>query len=231
MSDAVFFLDRDKLATWELPNPDLLESSWSPIAIGNESDIYTLVYEAQRAGVIRTRFDPAWEPEVAYVYDSDDDGGAYCWTLTLRAPQMGVLDALRLCSLWREQRKVVCSYETSGRAAVEEILADAVDEANLLYATLLKWFPMRVMQLVTITHKHGEDSALLADKEAVVAYLYDWVSQYWDDEGPDEPLPDDREAAIDAYFMNHNYEDWGGGDIAVPHILDGALIHHTEEGA
>ncbi len=54
--------------------------------------------------------------------------------------------------------------------------------------------------VVAINHKHGLDTNVFTTRELAEAYLYDYVKDYWDVDGPDEPIPEDPDTAIDRYF-------------------------------
>ncbi len=52
-----------------------------------------------------------------------------------------------------------------------------------------------------ISHKHGENYYFAFDEHLVIRQVYDdYITEYWDDVLPYEPLPNDPAEAIERYF-------------------------------
>lgn len=60
--------------------------------------------------------------------------------------------------------------------------------------------PVDDVFVLTIEHKHGSDSWVATDQDALTGCLYDFVSSWWEQELGDIPMPDDHDEAIQQYF-------------------------------
>lgn len=60
---------------------------------------------------------------------------------------------------------------------------------------------------LTISHAHGVDAFLFDTKDEGLDHLHGYVTEWWDDEITD-PIPDDRDEAIERYFWIVDAEDY-----------------------
>lgn len=107
----------------------VLDLDWDPTEVESASDIERLIRDVQEHSPILTG--PA-NTEIVFVYDTDDDGGAYQWQVYLREPN------LYLGSLWEEIRKVV-TRDTYGIAAARELVTEATTRGTELLGKAAAW--------------------------------------------------------------------------------------------
>lgn len=60
--------------------------------------------------------------------------------------------------------------------------------------------------VLTIEHRHGEDRWVCLTEDRARRELRDWVTTYWDQDGPDTDMPEDPDAAVTAYFDHQEVE-------------------------
>jgi hypothetical protein len=64
----------------------------------------------------------------------------------------------------------------------------------------------QTVYITTVHHKHGEDTWVNATEAGAKEALYEYVKEWWDELWEDicyedaPPIPEDRDAAIAAYF-------------------------------
>lgn len=56
------------------------------------------------------------------------------------------------------------------------------------------------VHVLVIEHRHGFDHWVFTSEESVKAQLHWFVTSWWNADGPKEPMPADRDEAIDLYF-------------------------------
>ena len=60
---------------------------------------------------------------------------------------------------------------------------------------------------MAIEHKHGMDSWVYSSQESARAALLEFVTEWWESDGPaggDAEMPEDADARIDQYFHHDN---------------------------
>lgn len=65
---------------------------------------------------------------------------------------------------------------------------------------------MEKVWLLMITHRHGVDVSVYASPADAEFGLSRYVGEWWETDGPDETMPEDKTEAIAAYFA------WDGAD-------------------
>lgn len=79
------------------------------------------------------------------------------------------------------------------------LLADAVVSAEKSGAKVF---------VVAIDHKYGMDSSVFITRAAAEHYLFGYVAEWWDKDGPKgEAMPTDQAEAIDRYFHHDDSRD------------------------
>jgi hypothetical protein len=67
---------------------------------------------------------------------------------------------------------------------------------------------MKISVTVLVTScKHGTEYDVFPDQDSAWAALYDYVCQFWGELG-DEPMPENRQDAIEKYFEIKAYDEW-----------------------
>lgn len=67
--------------------------------------------------------------------------------------------------------------------------------------------PARVWVLV-IASEYGCDPEFFRNEEDAKAFLFAWVEDWWNRDGPDgRPMPEDRDQAIDDYFSEGDHDE------------------------
>lgn len=59
---------------------------------------------------------------------------------------------------------------------------------------------MSSVWIVHISHEHGDDCFAYSNPESARDGVWQFVRQWWEKNGPDEPMPEDHDEAISWYF-------------------------------
>ena len=86
--------------------------------------------------------------------------------------------------------------------------------------------------LLTIGHKHGEDTSVHSTEESANDVLYDYVAQWWsevEDHVEDGEMPEDQLEAISLYFhIQDEFNDCREWADIQQHEIDGQMISNTK---
>lgn len=134
-----------------------VDEGWDPVEVGNEDQIGNIVMEARTKGIITC----PEGAEVDFDYSADGDGGGFQFLVRLTRDVAGSRPRIiTLASPFGEMRNIV-SFQVTGPAAVAEILAMAVVEANAVVADLAAYNAAEPHVLVEPTLA-GEVTAVLS---------------------------------------------------------------------
>ncbi len=72
-----------------------------------------------------------------------------------------------------------------------------------------------------IAHNHGVGATLATTFAEACEHSANWVREWWDDEFPDEDMPEDIDEAVEMYFeeVSHEYVDIVETELALPVVL------------